>query len=351
MTVMVTGGAGYIGSHAVLRLLRDGQRVVAVDNLFRGHREAIERLQTVADGRLTFVPADVGDGPLMARLLAEHKVKTVMHFAAMAYVGESVTQPLRYYRNNTGATLALLEAIQQSWMDSSAGGGVEKLVFSSTCASYGEPPKQFIPIPETCPQQPVNPYGWSKLFCELMMRDFAAQAWRDKRAFSWAALRYFNVAGSDSSGLIGEHHEPETHLIPVCLQVVLGQREALSIHGTDYPTPDGTCIRDYVHVEDLIDAHVTVMKALNPGEHRFYNLGIGNGLSVRQIIDSVKRVTGKDFKVIEGPRRPGDPPELFADPRKIAADLNWKARITDPDKIVSTAWNWFQKHPRGYSKS
>ncbi len=348
MTVLVTGGAGYIGSHAVLRLLRDGQRVVAVDNLFRGHVEAIERLQTIAQGRLTFVPADVGDGPLMARLLAEHRVKSVMHFAAMAYVGESVTQPLRYYRNNTAATLSLLEAIQQSWTDPNAGGGVEKLVFSSTCASYGEPPRQFIPIPETCPQQPVNPYGWSKLFCELMMRDFAAQAWRDKRPFSWAALRYFNVAGSDSSGLIGEHHEPETHLIPVCLQVVLGQREALSIHGTDYPTPDGTCIRDYVHVEDLIDAHVTVMKALKTGEHRFYNLGIGNGLSVRQIIESVKRVTGKDFKVIEGPRRPGDPPELFADPRKIATELNWKARITDPDTIVSTAWNWFKAHPRGY---
>jgi len=350
MAVLVTGGAGYIGSHAVQRLLCDGQTVVAVDNLFRGHVGAIDALQTIAKGRLTFVRGDIGDRDLMARLLADHKVKTVMHFAAMAYVGESVTMPLAYYRNNVVGTQGLLEAVQQSWTDARAGGGVEKFVFSSTCATYGEPSKQFIPIPETCPQSPVNPYGWSKLMCELMLRDFRAQAKRDGRAFSWAALRYFNVAGSDRSGLIGEHHEPETHLIPVCLQVVLGQREQLSIHGTDYPTPDGTCIRDYVHVEDLIDAHVTVMNALKPGEHRFYNLGIGNGLSVRQIIDSVKRVTGKNFKVVEGPRRPGDPPELFADPRKIGAELKWKASITDPDQIVASAWKWFQAHPRGYPR-
>jgi UDP-glucose 4-epimerase len=352
MTVLVTGGAGYIGSHAVLRLLRDGHKVLAIDNLFRGHREAIDRLQTDAEGRLTFIPADVGDGPLMARLLVEHKVSTILHFAAMAYVGESVTQPLRYYRNNSAATLALLDAVEQSWSPPSAGKGytgVERFIFSSTCATYGEPSKQNIPIPETCPQQPVNPYGWSKLFCEIMLRDFAAQAWRDKRPFSWAALRYFNVAGSDPTGLIGEHHEPETHLIPVCLQAVLGQRDALSIHGTDYPTPDGTCIRDYVHVSDLIDAHVTVMKALKSGEHRFYNLGIGKGLSVRQIIDSVKRVTGKNFKIIEGPRRPGDPPELYANPAKIKSELNWSARITDPDQIVATAWKWFQANPKGYT--
>jgi UDP-glucose 4-epimerase len=364
MTVMVTGGAGYIGSHAVLRLLRDGHSVLAIDNLFRGHKAAIDRLQTVAHEkgvRLTFIPADVGDGPLMARLLIDHKVTTILHFAAMAYVGESVTQPLRYYRNNSAATLALLEAIQQSWSHpttqphhhTSLGArpytGVQKFIFSSTCATYGEPSKDNIPIPETCPQQPVNPYGWSKLFCEIMLRDFAAQAWREKKPFSWAALRYFNVAGSDPIGLIGEHHEPETHLIPVCLQAVLGQREALSIHGTDYPTPDGTCIRDYVHVSDLIDAHITVMNALKSGEHRFYNLGIGKGLSVRQIIDSVKRVTGKDFKIIEGPRRPGDPPELYANPAKIKSELNWSARITDPDQIVATAWKWFQANPKGYA--
>ncbi len=354
MTVLVTGGAGYIGSHAVLRLLRDGQRVVVIDNLFRGHRGAIARLMSIAQGRLTFIPGDVGDSALVARQIAEHRVHTVMHFAAMAYVGESVNQPLRYYRNNTAASLGLLEAIQQSWTDAERAGrpegwtGVQKLVFSSTCASYGEPAKQNIPIAETCPQSPVNPYGWSKLFTERMLRDFADQARRDRRSFAWAALRYFNVAGSDPSGLIGEHHEPETHLIPVCLQVALGQREHLSIHGTDYPTPDGTCIRDYVHVLDLVDAHVAVLAALKPGEERIYNLGIGKGMSVRQIIDAVKRVTGRDFKVVHGPRRPGDPPELYADPRKIATELSWSAKITSPDEMVAHAWKWFQANPRGY---
>lgn len=349
MTTLVTGGAGYIGSHAVLRLLRDGQRVVAVDNLFRGHVEAIDALKTIAGGRLHFVQGDVGDRELMIRVLLEHNVTTVMHFAALAYVGESVTQPLRYYRGNAGATLSLLEAIQATWdLKLSGYAGVQKMVFSSTCASYGEPSREFIPIPERCPQQPVNPYGASKLHCERMIGDFADQARRNARTFSWAALRYFNVAGSDKGGLIGEHHEPETHLIPVCLQAVLGQREALSIHGTDYPTPDGTCIRDYVHVEDLVDAHVTVLNALRQGEHRVYNLGIGKGYSVRQIIDSVKRVTGVNFKVVEGPRRPGDPPELFADPRKIASELNWRAKYTNLDDIVSTAWTWFKQHPRGY---
>lgn len=349
MTVLVTGGAGYIGSHAVQRLLRDGHRVVAVDNLFRGHVEAIQSLDAIADGRLHFVPGDIGDRELMTRVLIEHRVSTVMHFAALAYVGESVTQPLRYFRNNAMGTLSLLEAIQSVWdMHIDGNAGVQKLVFSSTCASYGEPSRQFIPIPETCPQQPVNPYGASKLHCERMIGDFADQARREGRSFAWAALRYFNVAGSDRTGLIGEHHEPETHLIPVCLQAALGQRDALTIHGTDYPTPDGTCIRDYVHVEDLVDAHVTVLGALRHGEHRVYNLGIGKGYSVRQIIDSVKRVTGVNFKVVEGPRRAGDPPELYADPRKIAAELNWRASYTELDEIVRTAWSWFKAHPRGY---
>lgn len=348
MSVLVTGGAGYIGSHAVQRLLRDGHSVVALDNLFRGHVEPMDLLAKQHPGKLAFVQADVSDRDLLIRLFEEHKVATVMHFAAMAYVGESVTHPLRYYRNNTAASLSLLEAIEHSWANPH--GGVHKLVFSSTCASYGEPAREYIPIPETTPQSPINPYGWSKLFTERMLRDFADQARRDKRAFAWAALRYFNVAGSDRTGVIGEHHEPETHLIPVCLQAALGQRESLSIHGTDYPTPDGTCIRDYVHVEDLVDAHVTTLNALRPGEERIYNLGIGKGVSVRQIIDSVQRVTGKKFTIKEGPRRPGDPPELYADPRKIKTELNWSAKITDLDEIVGSAWKWFQKHPKGYSR-
>lgn len=349
MAVLVTGGAGYIGSHAVQRLLKDGRTVVAIDNLFRGHVEAIDQLKTIAGGRLTFIPGDVGDRDLVFRALVDHKIDTVMHFAALAYVGESVTQPLRYYRANSAATLGLLEAIQAVWdQKSAATPGVKRFIFSSTCASYGEPSKDLVPIPETCPQNPVNPYGASKLHCERIIGDFADQARREKRPFAWAAPRYFNVAGSDRTGLIGEHHEPETHLIPVCLQAALGQRDALSIHGTDYPTPDGTCIRDYVHVEDLIDAHLTILNALKDGEHRVYNLGIGKGYSVRQIIDSVKRVTGVNFPVKEGPRRPGDPPELYADPRKIQRELNWKASYTDLDAIVQTAWTWFKKHPRGY---
>jgi UDP-glucose-4-epimerase GalE len=350
MAVMVTGGAGYIGSHAVKRLLEDGHRVVSVDNLYRGHREAMDALMPLAAGRLTFVAADVGDRDLMLRLMIEHRVKTVLHFAALAYVGESVQQPLRYYRANSAAALSLIEACDESWAATGGGsaGGVERFVFSSTCASYGEPSREFIPIPETCPQNPINPYGWSKLHTERMLIDYAAETKRQGRPFAVARLRYFNVAGSDRSGLIGEHHEPETHLIPVCLQAALGQRDALTIFGTDYPTPDGTCIRDYVHVEDLVDAHVTVMNALKPGDVRAYNLGIGKGYSNRQIVDAVKRVTGRNFTVKDGPRRPGDPPELYADPRKIKAELGWSARITDLDQIVATAWNWFSKHPRGY---
>lgn len=353
MNVLVTGGAGYIGSHACKRLLADGHTVVSVDNLFRGHREAMDALTPLAKGRLTFVPADVGDRELMTRLLLDHRITTVMHFAALAYVGESMEQPLRYYRNNTAAALSLIEACQVA---GESGGGVERFVFSSTCATYGEPGPGNIPIAETCPQVPINPYGWSKLHTERMLCDYAefVQSGRGGgkggKPFALARLRYFNVAGSDRDGIIGEHHEPETHLIPVCLQVALGPREALTIHGADYPTRDGTCIRDYVHVEDLVDAHVTVMDALKPGDNRFYNLGIGRGYSNREIVEAVRRVTGKNFPVHDGPRRPGDPPELYADPRKIKAELGWSAKITDLDEIVGTAWRWFCEHPRGYAR-
>ena len=205
MTVMVTGGAGYIGSHAVQRLLRDGHRVVVLDNLFRGHSEALRALKPLAGDRLNFVPGDVGDRELVHRLLREHRVTTVMHFAALAYVGESVTQPLDYYRNNTAATLGLLEGVRASWTDHPDYRGVDRFVFSSTCASYGEPAREFIPIPEACPQHPINPYGWSKFFCERLLKDFAHLAMLQDRRFAWAALRYFNVAGSDRSGVIGEH--------------------------------------------------------------------------------------------------------------------------------------------------
>ena len=342
MNVMVTGGAGYIGSHAVQRLLRDGHRVVSVDNLYRGHEAAMKALEPEAGGRLEFVEADTGNREAMLLLLREHKIETVMHFAALAYVGESVTEPLVYYRNNTAAALSLIDACTEV--------GVERFVFSSTCATYGEPSSDFIPIPEACPQSPINPYGRSKLCVEYILRDVSEAMRIAGRPFAFAALRYFNVAGSDRTGVLGEDHTPETHLIPVVLEAALGKRDGVKIFGTDYPTPDGTCIRDYVHVEDLIDAHVEMMGALKPGDTRAYNLGIGKGYSVREIIDAAKRVTGVDFPVGEGPRRAGDPPELYANPTKVKEELGWEAKITDLDEIIGSAWNWYQKHPDGYPK-
>ena len=339
MAVLVTGGAGYIGSHGVKRLLEEGHEVVAVDNLFRGHAEAIEALRSVGPGKLHFAKADIGDKPTLLKLMREHGVDTVMHFAALAYVGESVDEPLRYYRNNTASALTLLEACDEA--------GITKFVFSSTCATYGEPPK--VPMDESTPQSPISPYGVSKLHVEHMLRDYAHACRVAGKPFAYAALRYFNVAGSDPEGLIGEDHEPETHLIPLVLDAASGRRPHIQIFGTDYPTPDGTCIRDYVHVCDLIDAHVTVMNALKPGDERFYNLGIGQGYSVRQIIEAVRRVSGKDFKIEEVERRPGDPAALFADASKIKNELGWSAKFTDVDEVVRTAWNWFSKHPNGYA--
>lgn len=340
MSILVTGGAGYIGSHAVQRLLRDGERVVVVDNLFRGHREAIDRLAEGAGERLSFVEADVGEGERMLELIRSHRVHSVLHFAALAYVGESVEQPLLYYRNNTSAALALIEACDR--------GGVERLIFSSTCSTYGEPPATQIPIAESCPQQPINPYGASKLAVERFLVDHAHAARRAGRPFAFAALRYFNVAGCDRSGLLGEHHEPETHLIPSCIQAALGQRERVMVFGSDYATPDGTCVRDYTHVEDLVDSHIATLAALRPGDGRFYNVGIGRGYSVREVIEAVRRVSGVDFEVRDAVRRPGDPPLLYADPTKIGNELGWKAQITGIDDIVGSAWAWFRRHPGGY---
>lgn len=337
MNVLITGAAGYIGSHAAQRMIRDGHTVVAVDNLSRGHRAAVELL---AAPNFHFVQADTGDRARMAGVLKEHQVSAVMHFAAYALVGESVTHPLMYYTNNAGATANLLAACDEA--------GVERFVFSSTCATYGEPGADQIPIAETCPQDPINPYGRSKLHVEDMLRDQAEACRVNAKPFSYAALRYFNVAGCDRTGKLGEDHDPETHLIPVVLQAMLGQRDAITIFGTDYPTPDGTCIRDYVHVEDLIDAHVTVLEALRPGEERHYNLGIGNGLSVRQIIDATEKVVGRPVPVVEGDRRPGDPPELYANPAKIKAELGWSASMTEVEPIIESAWKWFSAHPNGY---
>jgi UDP-glucose 4-epimerase len=269
-------------------------------------------------------------------VLRRHAIDCVMHFAALAYVGESVSDPLSYYHNNTAGTVSLLRAMRAA--------GVSRLVFSSTCATYGEPPAT--PIVETMPQQPINPYGWSKWCVERILKDYAAA----QREFAYVSLRYFNVAGCAADGSLGEDHDPETHLIPRLLLAALGRLDKITVFGTDYPTPDGTCIRDYIHVEDLCAAHIVAMDALRPGNGRFYNLGIGKGYSVKEVLESARRVTGREVPVQYGPRRTGDPAVLFADAGKIQRELGWSARYTDIDQIIATAWNWFRNHPHGYAQ-
>ncbi|MFW6059677.1 MAG: UDP-glucose 4-epimerase GalE [Phycisphaeraceae bacterium] len=327
MNVLVTGGAGYIGSHAVKQLREAGHHVVVLDNLERGHRAAVPDDAPLEE-------LDLRETEALTSALTYHEIDCVMHFAALAYVGESVTDPLTYYDNNIAGSVSLLGAMQNA--------GVNRIVFSSTCATYGEP--ETMPITENTPQQPINPYGRTKLAIEWALRDLA----RANEQFAFAALRYFNVAGCAVDGSLGEDHDPETHIIPVLLQVALGQREKVTIFGDDYATPDGSCVRDYIHVEDLAAAHIEVMNALQPGDARFYNLGIGHGHSVKQLIESARRVTGHAIPAEIGPRRPGDPPQLYANADKIKHELGWQPRYTDLDRIVATAWRWFKTHPDGY---
>ncbi len=327
MNVLVTGAAGYIGSHAVAHLLEAGHRVVAVDNLCNGHRAAVLP-------EATFVRADVRDTPQMIRLLRDHQVDAVLHFAALTLVPESVEQPLLYWNNIVGSAMSLLSAMDEV--------GVSRLVFSSTCATYGEPEQ--MPIVETTAQRPINPYGQAKLAVERLIRDLAVA----RPGFSWAALRYFNVAGCDGRGRLGEHHDPESHLVPILLQAALGQRDGVAIFGTDYPTPDGTCVRDYVHVDDLIDAHMLALETLKPGDGLALNLGIGRGFSVREVIDAAHRVTGVPFPVREAARRAGDPPSLYANATQARETLGWSPRYLDIDAIIATAWNWMKVRPDGY---
>ncbi len=329
MNILVTGGAGYIGSHAVKALVQAGHNVVVIDNLFRGHRAAVTQ-------GVPLIVKDLEDWQHTARVLRTNKIDCVIHFAALAYVGESVDDPLWYYQNNTASAIATLQAMHEE--------GVQKIVFSSTCATYGEPDENQIPINESCTQSPINPYGRSKLMVEEILTDYAAA----NPEFAYAALRYFNVAGCAVDGQIGEDHRPETHLIPIILQAALGQRDKVTIFGTDYDTPDGTCVRDYVHVEDLVSAHILAMDRLKPGSPLKYNIGIGRGYSVREIIDAVERVTGTKLNIVEGERRPGDPPKLFADSSRIQSDLGWSPKHTEIDDIIASAWQWFQNNPDGY---
>ncbi len=328
MNVLVAGGAGYIGSHAVKSLLAAGHRPVVVDTLHRGHRAAV-------DPEAPFYEIALADTARLTDVLHGHAVDSVMHFAALTYVGESVEEPLTYYHNNTAGSISLLRAMEAA--------GVDHLVFSSTCATYGEPEQ--VPIVETTPQKPITPYGWSKWCVERILRDYAAA----REEFAFVGLRYFNVAGCAADGSLGEDHDPETHLIPVVLQTALGRRDKVTVFGTDYPTPDGTCIRDYIHVEDLCAAHVLAMERLGEGEAWFFNLGIGRGYSVREVIEAARRVTGREIPVEYGPRRPGDPAVLFADATKIRRHLGFVPQHTEIEDIVASAWRWFEDHPFGYN--
>ena len=327
MNVLVVGGAGYIGSHCVRQLVAAGHRPVVLDNFVYGHHAAIAPGVKLHEGNL-------GDEAFVGRVLREEKIEVVMHFAAYCYVGESVTSPLKYYFNNVSATLHLLNAMIDA--------GVMKFVFSSTCATFGVPAT--LPIHEGTPQAPINPYGQTKLDIEHVLKSLAHAS-----GLSFAAFRYFNAAGASEDGTIGEDHHPETHLIPVAIDVATGKRPHLELFGTDYPTPDGTCLRDYVHVDDLSRAHIAVFGQLaTPGAQLFYNLGTGSPTSNRAVIRAVEKIVGKAVKVIESPRRPGDPPALFADSTKAKRELGWQVKFPDIESIVATAWRWHSSHPKGY---
>jgi UDP-glucose 4-epimerase len=327
MNVLVVGGAGYIGSHCVRQLAASGHRPVVVDNCVYGHRAAVA-------AAVPFHEVDLGDEIAIGRILRDEKIEVVMHFAAYCYVGESVTDPLKYYLNNLAATLHLLQAM--------AAAKVTKFVFSSTCATYGVP--AVLPIVETLPQAPINPYGQTKLDVENALKSLA-----HANVLSFAAFRYFNAAGAAEDGSIGEDHNPETHLIPLAIDAAVGRRPNIQLFGTDYPTPDGTCLRDYVHVDDLSRAHIAVFdKLAAPKAALFYNLGTGRPTSNREVIRAVEQAVGRKISVVESPRRPGDPPALYADSGKAQRELGWKIRFPDIDSIVATAWKWHSSHPRGY---
>ena len=321
MKILVVGGAGYIGSVCAELLLEQGHGVTIFDNLSEGHRRAL-------DPRAEFVEGDLVDRQLIEKILAKQQPDAVMHFAANALVGESMQNPSKYFRNNIANGLNLLDAVISA--------GVEKIIFSSTCAIFGPPER--VPIDETMTPRPINPYGESKLAFEKILRWYG-----EIHGLKFVSLRYFNAAGA--SAKFGEDHRVETHLIPNVLKVALGQKPTVEIFGTDYETPDGTCIRDYIHIVDLARAHIL---ALNATRCDFYNLGTGGGASVRDVIDSCRKITGRNIDIVEKPRRPGDPPRLIASSEKIKRELGWQPQFQSLDAIIESAWKWRQKFPRGY---
>ncbi|MBV9387614.1 MAG: UDP-glucose 4-epimerase GalE [Chroococcidiopsidaceae cyanobacterium CP_BM_ER_R8_30] len=322
-SILVTGGAGYIGSHTVLALKQAGYEVIVLDNLVYGHQDLVEKVLQVE-----LIVGDTNDRALLDQLFATHQIAAVMHFSAYAYVGESVIDPDKYYRNNVVGTLTLLEAMLAA--------SVKQFVFSSTCATYGVP--QEVPIPEDHPQNPINPYGATKLMVERILKDFDAAY-----ALKSVVFRYFNAAGADPYGLLGEDHNPETHLIPLVLMTALDKRESVSVFGTDYPTPDGTCIRDYIHVTDLASAHILGLEyLLQGGDTATFNLGNGNGFSVRQVIHTAREVTGREINLVETARRPGDPPILVGSSDKARQILDWQPQYSELSQIIKHAWQWHQ---------
>jgi len=329
MKVFVVGGAGYIGSHCVRQLIDAGHEPVVLDNLVFGHRDA------VAEGVPLYVE-DLGNREAVADILKREKVDLVMHFAAFAFVGESVQDPLKYYDNNVARTVHLLQAMRDA--------EVKRFVFSSSCASYGIPAT--VPMTEDLPQQPINPYGQTKLDIERLLQSCAAAY-----GLSSASFRYFNAAGAAEDGCIGEDHDPETHLIPLAIKAAVDKGQPLTVFGDDYETPDGTCLRDYIHVDDLSRAHIAVFDKLSrPGQCFFYNLGTGKPVSVMEILQAVQKVTGAEVPYTIGPRRAGDPPALFADSSKAQTELSWKPDYMDITATIATAWKWHQSHPNGFAR-
>lgn len=325
MAILVTGGAGYIGSAAVEDLEKKGEKVIVLDNLVYGHREAVSE-------KTAFYEGDIGNRELIEQILTEHKVEACLHFSAYTYVGESTEQPQKYYENNFVQTLKLLEVLISK--------NVKKFIFSSTCATFGEP--QYMPLDEKHPQFPVNPYGWSKFMVERVLADY------DKAYdLKFVALRYFNACGATER--CGEHHDPETHLIPLILFAAQGKRDSISIFGNDYPTPDGTAIRDYIHISDLSQAHLLALEHLRKGgDSEFINLGNGTGFSVMEVIEAARKVTGKEIKAVPAPRRAGDPSHLIADSTKAHEVLGWNPQFPEIEKIIADAWKWHEANPNGY---